>query len=170
MHRSITLSLSQTIWPRWASRQFLTLPIARTLLPVTFAYAWKWKQGRSTLHSPKLQHYWNLTIRLLSFISRTLIRGVLPLCRDPVALFYSPNRLGNIYISMNSLLVTLLKNYLETMYLKWLNGFKYSYLILTNLSDFKYYYQTQIILFNINEQFYLNCWLDPNRYCHSWSG
>ena len=29
----------QTIWPRWASRQFLTLPIVQTLLPVTFAYS-----------------------------------------------------------------------------------------------------------------------------------
>ena len=32
-------SLSQTIWPRWASRQFLTLPIVQTLLPVTFGYS-----------------------------------------------------------------------------------------------------------------------------------
>ena len=28
----------QTIWPRWVSRQFLTLPIVQTLLPVTFGY------------------------------------------------------------------------------------------------------------------------------------
>ena len=32
------LSLSQTIWPRSASRHFLGLPIVQTLLPVTFAY------------------------------------------------------------------------------------------------------------------------------------
>ena len=38
MHRSTTPSLSQTIWPRWASRQFFTLPIVQTLLPVTFVY------------------------------------------------------------------------------------------------------------------------------------
>ena len=31
-------SLFQTIWPRWASRQFVTLPIVQTLLPATFAY------------------------------------------------------------------------------------------------------------------------------------
>ena len=37
MHQSTTPSLSQTIWPRWASRQFLILPIVQTLLPVTFA-------------------------------------------------------------------------------------------------------------------------------------
>ena len=41
MHQFITPSLSQTIWPRWASRQFLTFPIVETLLPVTFAYSLK---------------------------------------------------------------------------------------------------------------------------------
>ena len=39
MHQSTTPSLSKTIWPRWASRQFLSLPIVRTLLPVTFGYS-----------------------------------------------------------------------------------------------------------------------------------
>ena len=38
MHQSTTPSLSQTIWPRWASRQFLTVPIVQTLLPETFGY------------------------------------------------------------------------------------------------------------------------------------
>ena len=39
MHQSSTPSLSQTFWSRWASRQFITLPIVQTLLPVTFAYS-----------------------------------------------------------------------------------------------------------------------------------
>ena len=39
MHQSTTPSLSQTIWPRWVSRQFLTLPTVQPLLPVTFAYS-----------------------------------------------------------------------------------------------------------------------------------
>ena len=39
MHQSTTPSLSQTIWPRWAPRQFFSLPIVQTLLPVTFAYS-----------------------------------------------------------------------------------------------------------------------------------
>ena len=39
MHQSTTPSLSQTIWPLWASRQFLTLLIVQTMLPVTFAYS-----------------------------------------------------------------------------------------------------------------------------------
>ena len=38
MHQSTTPYLSQTIWLRWESRQFLSLPIVHTLLPVTFAY------------------------------------------------------------------------------------------------------------------------------------
>ena len=33
MPQSTTPSLSQTIWPRWASRQLPTLPIVQTLLP-----------------------------------------------------------------------------------------------------------------------------------------
>ena len=32
-------SLSQSIWARWASRQFLTLHVVQTLLPVTFGYS-----------------------------------------------------------------------------------------------------------------------------------
>ena len=38
MHQSTTPSLSQTIWPRWASTQFLSLPIVETLLPMTFGF------------------------------------------------------------------------------------------------------------------------------------
>ena len=39
MHQSTTPSLSQTIWPRWASRQFLSLPLVQTLLPMIFVYS-----------------------------------------------------------------------------------------------------------------------------------
>ena len=39
IHQSTTPSLSQTIWARWASRHFITLPIVETLLPVTFGYS-----------------------------------------------------------------------------------------------------------------------------------
>ena len=39
IHQPTTPSLSQTIWLRWASRQFLTLPIVKTLLPVTSSYS-----------------------------------------------------------------------------------------------------------------------------------
>ena len=39
MHQSTTPSLSQTIWRRWTSRQFLSLSIVQTLLPVAFGYS-----------------------------------------------------------------------------------------------------------------------------------
>ena len=39
IHQSTTPSLSHTIWPRWASRQFFSLPTVQTLLPVTFGYS-----------------------------------------------------------------------------------------------------------------------------------
>ena len=38
-------------------------------------WTWEWWQWRDTPHSPKLQHYCNLTIRLFSVISRTLVVG-----------------------------------------------------------------------------------------------
>ena len=40
----------------------------------------------------KLQHYWDF--RFFSIISKTLVVGVLPLCRDSVGVFYSISRLG----------------------------------------------------------------------------
>ena len=44
---------------------------------------------------PKLQHCWNITIRLFSVISRTLVVGVvLDLCREAIGVFNSPSRLG----------------------------------------------------------------------------
>ena len=47
-------------------------------------------------HSLKLQHYWNLTIRLFNVLSRTPIGGVLPLSRYVVSVFGSPSRLSQI--------------------------------------------------------------------------
>ena len=38
MHQSTTQSLPQNTWTRWASRQFLNLPIVQTLLTGTFFY------------------------------------------------------------------------------------------------------------------------------------
>ena len=65
MNQSTTPSLSQTIW-LFESRQFLTLPIVQTSLPVTFAYSlsseavvmrqlrrWKRLWRRSLTHSHK---------------------------------------------------------------------------------------------------------------------
>ena len=66
MHQTTISSLSLTIWAIWASRQFLTLLIVETLLPVTFGYSlsseavvmrqlrrWKSLWRRSLTHSHK---------------------------------------------------------------------------------------------------------------------
>ena len=64
-------------------------------------------QLRGTPYFPKLQHYWKFTIRF-SVISWTLAgRGVTPLNRDAVGVFYSLRRLGDTteaYILRKSLL------------------------------------------------------------------
>ena len=49
---------------------------------------------KGTLHSLKLQHYWSLTIRLLSVISRTLVGEGITLCREEIDEFYCPTRLS----------------------------------------------------------------------------
>ena len=80
MYQSTTPSLSQTMWARWASRQFLTLLRVQTLFPVTFGYSlssevvvmrqlmiWKMLWWRSVTHSHKRtsmvpsQYCWNNT-------------------------------------------------------------------------------------------------------------
>ena len=63
--------------------------IDRTLSgDTTPEWTWEWWQWRNTPHSPKL------TIRLFRVIFRTIVRGVLPLCRDAVRVFCSLSWLG----------------------------------------------------------------------------
>ena len=54
---------------------------------------WTWKkwQWSSTLHSSKIRHYWNHTIRLFSVISRTLI-----VCRGGITVVYWPSTPPNM--------------------------------------------------------------------------
>ena len=57
-------------------------------------WTWEWWQWRGTWHSPKLQYYWNLPIRLFSILCRTLVGEVLLLSRNAVGIFSSPSCLG----------------------------------------------------------------------------
>ena len=45
------------------------------VLPLRTEWAWEQWQRRGVPHSPKLQHHWNLRIRLFSVISRSLVGG-----------------------------------------------------------------------------------------------
>ena len=75
-------------------------------------WTWEWWQWRSNPHSPKLQHCWNLSNRLFSVISRTLVGGgVLPLSREAVGVFYSPSRLR----SHMSVKLTICRGYLRRL-------------------------------------------------------
>ena len=67
------------------------LPIDKTLLgATTLSQSGPGSDGTFA----KLQHYWSFTIILFSVISRTLLGGVLLLCRDVVGVFCSPSRLS----------------------------------------------------------------------------
>ena len=86
------------------STQFSSIwSIDRTLSGATtpeLEWTWERWQWRGTPHSPKLLHYWNLTIRSSSVISRRF----LPLCRGAVGVFYTPtpSRLGKLSWYMSS--------------------------------------------------------------------
>ena len=66
MHQSTTPSLSHTIWPRWASRQFLTLPIVQSLLPVTFRYSLSSRKNLEAVVMRQLRRWKRLWRRSLT--------------------------------------------------------------------------------------------------------
>ena len=74
--------------------------------------------GKGYSAFPKLQHYWSLTIRLFSVISRTLFGGFLTLCREAVSVFYSPSWLGHITV--------LSRNCRVMLYYSWSQGLHWS--------------------------------------------
>ena len=55
--KTIHQSLSQTIWPRWASRQFFTLPIVQALFPVTFGYYQSSRKNLEVVDMRKLRRW-----------------------------------------------------------------------------------------------------------------
>ena len=60
-------------------------------------WTWKWWQWSVTPHSAKLQYNWSLTIWWFCVVSRTLIEGVLPPCRNAEGVFCYTSRLGFIF-------------------------------------------------------------------------
>ena len=66
MHLSTTLSLSQIIWPRWASRQFITPPIVQTLLPLTFSYSLSSRKNLEAVVMRQLRRWKRLWRRSLT--------------------------------------------------------------------------------------------------------
>ena len=63
---SIQIPQFLTIWPRWASRQFLTLPIVQTLLPVTFGYSLSLRKNLEAVVMRQLRRWKRLWWRSLT--------------------------------------------------------------------------------------------------------
>ena len=57
MHQSTTPSLSQTIWARWASRQFFTVLTVQTLLPMTFGYSLSYRKNLEAVVMSQLRRW-----------------------------------------------------------------------------------------------------------------
>ena len=106
MHQSTTPSLSQTIWPKWVSRQFLTLP-------VTFGYSlsseavvmrqlkrWKRLWRRSLIRSNK-RTSWGLpedagTVQQVHCSRRRLLRRGLEFHVCPINKSAHTKKSGNL--------------------------------------------------------------------------
>ena len=86
--------------------------------------SWKRWQWKNTLHSPKLQHYWSLTIRLFSVISRTLVvgRGLTPLLRCSLSQLGSIFWISTLRIKINSGFWKQQNNWTPTMATRILTG------------------------------------------------
>ena len=89
LHQSTTPSLSQTIWPRWTSRQFVSLPIVQTLLPVTFGYS----QSSEAVVMRQLRRWKCLWRRSLTRLHKTTSMGHSRSCWDGTTSALSRRRL-----------------------------------------------------------------------------
>ena len=75
MHQSTTPSFSQTIWPRWASRQFLSLPTVQTLLPETFGYSLRSRKNLEAVVMRQLRRWKRLWLRSLTRSHKRISMG-----------------------------------------------------------------------------------------------
>ena len=75
MYQSTTPSLTQTIWPRWSSRQLLTLPIVQTFLPVNFGYSLSSRKTLEAVVMRQLRRWKRLWWRSLTWSQEDLHRA-----------------------------------------------------------------------------------------------
>ena len=86
IHQSTTPSLSQTIRPRWAWRQFVTLPIVQTLLPVTFGYS----LSSQVVVMRQLRRWKRLWRRSLTRLNKRTSMGPFRSCRNGTTSAFQP--------------------------------------------------------------------------------
>ena len=82
MHQFTTPSLSLTIWERWESRQFLTLPIVQTLFPVTFGYSLSSRENLEFVVMRQLKKWKRLWRRSLTRSNKMTSMGPSRSCRN----------------------------------------------------------------------------------------
>ena len=56
---------------------------------------WRSNGNEEVLRIPQSSSITEASLSLFSLISRTLVGGVLPLCKDAVSVFYNPSQLGH---------------------------------------------------------------------------
>ena len=93
MHQSTTPSLSQTIWARRASRQFLTLPIVQTLLHVTFGYSLNSRKNLESIVMRLLRRWKRLWRRSLTRSHKRTSMGTSRSCWNITASALQPEEI-----------------------------------------------------------------------------
>ena len=93
MHQSTSPSLSQTIWARWASRHFLTLPIVQTLLSVTFAYSLSSRKTLEAVVMRQLRRLKRLWRRSLTRSHKRTSMGPSRSCWDSTTVALQPKKI-----------------------------------------------------------------------------
>ena len=89
---ALSLMSKRSIWPIDTTLSGATNPG-----PECTWERWQW---RGTSLSPKVRHYWSLSMRLLCVINRKLVGGVLSVCTEADRVFYSPSRLGFLFFNL----------------------------------------------------------------------
>ena len=75
MHQSTIPSLSQTIWPRWASRQFLTLPRVQNLASCDFCLFPKLKEKLRGCHYETIEEMKEVVTKVIDMLTQKDFHG-----------------------------------------------------------------------------------------------
>ena len=133
MHQSTTPSLSQTIWPRWASGQFLSFRIIQTLLPVTFAYSLSSRNNLEAVIMRQLRRWKNFWWRSLTRSHKRTSMGPSRSCWNGTTSALQPEEItskGTSFMCVLSIKVPIGKKSLETYLMILVYIYVYIYLFI----------------------------------------
>ena len=75
MNQASVFDWYKTIWSRWASRQFLSLPIVQTLLPVTFGYSLSSEAESKVIDTLTQADFDGVFQKLLEWYNKCIVAG-----------------------------------------------------------------------------------------------